>query len=932
MDVAERYKCTELESKIGIMSNESICEKYSCFKDITPDEVERFKAYDYFKKSGIDDMNLENLGIKSDSSLISKYKFLENGDDLTDIIRMYEYRNGNMANAQNLSKFIVENSDDIVKATNAESLAKLVVNYSDDIVKATNAESLAKLVVNYSDDIVNVADKSLYTEIISNYADDILKAAGKDSIKIGEYTLSKELGLGENIVDGSVLHSGTNMELAESIVKEGSVVEGTNGNIYKSANKGSATITVVNVVTGAFLIFDFSKTTYNAVYNEMYLEGNYKTGSKELITYGIVQLAALGGSEFFAAGATAICAAAGVTICAPVAIFAAIAGGIICGVIGEDIGDIVGDLVCWLFGYEDSEYGSASNTLRYVADPLVLDFDGDGFETLSVNDGVYFDEDVKGLVEKTAWVSSDDALLAIDLNENGTIDNGSELFGTSTRLVDGTYAKNGFEALSQYDLNKDNVIDSKDEVYSKLLIWQDKNSDGISQDEELMSLSDANIKSISLSTNNESGRNTAIVTYEDGLTTKLGEFDFEAQYYNTIEKDSIVISAEIEKLPDVHAIGNIESLHTLMQRDETGTLKNYVEQFGMSESREEKEELVKKILIFIAGADNIASNSRGSQMDAKVLTVIEKFMGRDFIGTAGSDPVNTAAPILNGIYNDIFNTYYCLLNSQTQLSNYMGLLYVTESKDGIKTINTDVFNQFIQICRENGADMSEIVGEMGRYIKYINASDPDNFVKYVNTYISDSLYLKEIVKICNCEMYIGDSNDNTYTGTGSADAVFGEQGNDSLYGADGADILLGDEGNDNLYGGSGADILVGGSGNDYLDGEIGNDTYVFNIGDGKDTISDYENSSTGGKSDKILFGEGISPENVKLERVGYDLIIKYSEEDSIIVKNAYYYADGRYFVENIEFSDGTIWNADDEGTLWNRGNGYYERIRLESWI
>ncbi|MFQ7393845.1 MAG: hypothetical protein ACLRMX_00890 [Lachnospira eligens] len=90
-------------------------------------------------------------------------------------------------------------------------------------------------------------------------------------------------------------------------------------------------------------------------------------------------------------------------------------------------------------------------------------------------------------------------------------------------------------------------------------------------------------------------------------------------------------------------------------------------------------------------------------------------MGKGFVGTEGSNPVNTAAPILNNIYNHIYNTYYCLLNSQTQLSDYINLLYVTESKDGINTINTDTFNQFVKICNDNGADMSEIVGEMGRY-------------------------------------------------------------------------------------------------------------------------------------------------------------------------------------------------------------------------
>ena len=119
---------------------------------------------------------------------------------------------------------------------------------------------------------------------------------------------------------------------------------------------------------------------------------------------------------------------------------------------------------------------------------MVIDLDGDGFELTGVKDGVYFDNNNSGLSEKTQWVSADDGLLAFDLNSDGFINDGSELFGTSTLMANGSLAKSGFEALSQYDSNNDGVIDEKDEVYSKLLVWQDKNSNGISEADELKSL------------------------------------------------------------------------------------------------------------------------------------------------------------------------------------------------------------------------------------------------------------------------------------------------------------------------------------------------------------------------------------------------------------------------------------------------------------
>lgn len=46
---------------------------------------------------------------------------------------------------------------------------------------------------------------------------------------------------------------------------------------------------------------------------------------------------------------------------------------------------------------------------------------------------------------------SDDGLLAIDLNGDGIINDGSELFGSSTAMPDGSIARLGFEALAQYD-------------------------------------------------------------------------------------------------------------------------------------------------------------------------------------------------------------------------------------------------------------------------------------------------------------------------------------------------------------------------------------------------------------------------------------------------------------------------------------------------
>ena len=119
-------------------------------------------------------------------------------------------------------------------------------------------------------------------------------------------------------------------------------------------------------------------------------------------------------------------------------ILGAIAASEIGGAIFNEHKDRIISAVRDLFGWE-STYDGEQN-LRQVLkrqnimaettrSPLILDLDGNGVETVSVNDGVYFDHDGNGFAEKSGWVSKDDAILVRDLNNNGQIDDGSELFG-----------------------------------------------------------------------------------------------------------------------------------------------------------------------------------------------------------------------------------------------------------------------------------------------------------------------------------------------------------------------------------------------------------------------------------------------------------------------------------------------------------------------
>ncbi|MGF1493134.1 MAG: phytase [Microcoleaceae cyanobacterium] len=91
----------------------------------------------------------------------------------------------------------------------------------------------------------------------------------------------------------------------------------------------------------------------------------------------------------------------------------------------------------------------------------------------------------------------------------------------------------------------------------------------------------------------------------------------------------------------------------------------------------------------------------------------------------------------------------------------------------------------------------------------------------------------------------GDLNDRSSDEVGGNDTIFGGLGNDRIGGKAGDDVLSGNEGNDRIWGDQGDDVLNGGPGNDILSGDSGNlsggaDLFVLAVGEGTDTIVDFE--------------------------------------------------------------------------------------------
>jgi len=101
-------------------------------------------------------------------------------------------------------------------------------------------------------------------------------------------------------------------------------------------------------------------------------------------------------------------------------------------------------------------------------DPLVLNFDG---EIPSLDSTTFsFDIDSDGESDQISLLNSGNGFLALDKNENGVIDDGSELFGTTNG--------HGFYDLKRYDSDKNGWIDENDPILDGLRIWmKDENED-----------------------------------------------------------------------------------------------------------------------------------------------------------------------------------------------------------------------------------------------------------------------------------------------------------------------------------------------------------------------------------------------------------------------------------------------------------------------
>ncbi|MBN2838231.1 MAG: hypothetical protein JXM74_05705, partial [Fusobacteriaceae bacterium] len=427
--------------------------------------------------------------------------------------------------------------------------------------------------------------------------------------------------------------------------------------------------------------------------------------------------------------------------------------------------------------------------VRPRVDPLIFDLDGDGVETISVNNGVNYDFAGDGIKEKTGWVGKDDGFLVVDKNFNGKIDDNNELFGEGQVLKNGEVSSGGFQSLADYDNNKDSLININDEIYSQLKIWQDKNQNGVTDDGELISLKELNIKEISLKSSNKNTidvagntlRQIGEYTLETGVKRQIGEYLFQNSILES-EEIELELTDEIKMLTNINGFGGNFSLHQAMARDIE--LKDFIEEFMDLEGMDAK----------IIQSKKIMDKWYGETIKDK----ITKIFGETYYDTINAKGVDVSTSIFSKVESEIIKNIYSSLLQQTSLK--------------------DIFEEIEPIFDEENLEWS------------INLDDmKENFEKEINENNSKGLKkLEEFISIYEF-IYSEKSNFKEFK------EFFSEKYGRNFFELTGEIFLTGAR-NDFVNAGLGNDFICGGKGNDLLQGRTGNDTYIFNKGDGQDEI------------------------------------------------------------------------------------------------
>ena len=404
--------------------------------------------------------------------------------------------------------------------------------------------------------------------------------------------------------------------------------------------------------------------------------------------------------------------------------------------------------------------------------------------------------------------------------------------------------------------------------------------------------------------NGGAGNNTFVFTRGDGSDIIKGFSDQTASKLNTL------LFAEGIRPEDVSSYRSGSSLVLTIGTDDKVTIENFFYSAATASSSSPVQ-----TIRFADGTEWSINASSGTT------NVISGKAGKDFIVVADGSKNNTLS---GGLGDDVLH------------GSYYADTYVFNLGDGKDTVvETSTYTNVTDTLRF-GDDIvaSDIqVQKVGVDLVFAhrNGADQVTVRNWFNTTASTATAV-DASRVERIEFADGSSWDVNQIqsqiivlGTTQADTLNGWAGDEALYGGDGNDLLDGGAGTNQLFGGAGDDtlkvattakgsLLAGGTGSDTLFGSYYADTYVFNLGDGKDTV--VETSTYSNVTDTLRFGEGVAASDIQVQKVGVDLVFAHRNgSDQVTVKNWFNTtastatAVDASRVERIEFADGSSWDV-----------------------
>lgn len=362
-------------------------------------------------------------------------------------------------------------------------------------------------------------------------------------------------------------------------------------------------------------------------------------------------------------------------------------------------------------------------------------------------------------------------------------------------------------------------------------------------------------------------------------------------------------SSEANGVNDTLHFGSGISHNDLVVRQDGNHL-----QIGLKESGKSFQELSDQIFI----RDWFTSGSRIEQFTFSDDTTLTAGAMLQFIGTEGDDVVHgftTDSTFMDSLGNDAFQGQSA--NDQYRFGDGGGNDVVTDSA-GQDTLS------FSEGISPDDVKVSWRQGTNTIVLSY--GANGGNTISLTDWYLAGNR-IEQIVfhdgtiwtptDVIN---RMGTDEDDVYNGlSGQANTLYSGEGDDIVSTFAANDALYGGGGNDALDSREGDDTLAGEAGNDLLWGGSGNDVYLFNRGDGHDTIFDDDVAVQNAGYDYLRFGAGIGREDLifKVSTTNNDLIIAvadptspgtpFEELENIITITNWYAAKNR--IEVIEFQD-----------------------------